>query len=86
MDVVTNKLDGTLIDTNNPTTYDLSGDTFFGNVSNKESINYLYLSNTLPDAQVASCFKILEEFLVLGFLFITYASTLLFFIIISYYL
>ena len=62
MDVVTNKLDGTLIDTNNPTTYDLSGDTFFGNVSNKESINYLYLSNTLPDAQVASCFKILEEF------------------------
>ena len=62
MDVVTSKLDGVLINTNNPNLYDLSGDTFFGNATTKNSINYLYIGTALPDAQVASCFKILEKF------------------------
>ena len=62
MDVVVNKLDGLLIDTNNPIIYDLSGDTFFSDVNSNESINYLYLSNTAPSGGVASFYKTLDEF------------------------
>jgi len=62
MDVVCDKLDGVLVDTNNPVIYDLSGETFFSDVSNKESINYLYLNDLTPDAQISSCFRILKEF------------------------
>jgi hypothetical protein len=43
MDVVTNQLDGTLIDTNNPQIYDLTGTTMFGSISSDQSIKYLYL-------------------------------------------
>ena len=62
MDVVCDKLDGVLADTNNPLIYDLSGQTFFADINNKESINYLYLNDLTPTAQVASCYRILKEF------------------------
>jgi hypothetical protein len=62
MDVVCNKLDGYLLQTNNPTVYDLSGDTFFAAVTNNQSINYLYLSDTAPSAQISSCYTTLKEF------------------------
>ena len=62
MDVVCNKLDGYLLQTNNPTVYDLSGDTFFAAVTNNQSINYLYLSDAAPSAQISSCYTTLKEF------------------------
>jgi hypothetical protein len=62
MDVVINKLDGLLIDTNNPLIYDLSGDTFFGDSSSDQSINYVYLNTNQPEGGVASFFKTMESF------------------------
>ena len=62
MDLVCDKLDGVLVDTNNPVIYDLSGDTFFGGSTNKESINYLYLGDFVPEAQIASCYTIMKKF------------------------
>ena len=62
MDLVLDKLDGVLMSSNNPTIYDLSGDTFFGAVSSNESVNYLYLSDDEPSAQVASAYKIISIF------------------------
>jgi hypothetical protein len=62
MDVVISKLDGLLIDTNNPLIYDLSGDTFFGDSSSDQSINYVYLNTNQPEGGVASFFKTMESF------------------------
>jgi len=62
MDVVVDKLDGLLIDTNNPIIYDLSGDTFFLDSNSTDSINYLYLNTSAPSGGVASFYKILDEF------------------------
>ena len=57
MDVVINNLDGLIIDTNNPLLYDLSGDTFFGDIDSDQSVNFLYLNDADPVAGVTSTFK-----------------------------